>query len=92
MSDLETFTDTVRNIEKDKLFKKRNEAISNLRDVLCLVGNEEITGQESLNGLTLSEALSAIRNIGAERRIEKATHSVLNKIAAKLIEEISNEA
>tara|TARA_R110000824_G_scaffold243230_1_gene431861 strand:+ start:426 stop:704 length:279 start_codon:yes stop_codon:yes gene_type:complete len=91
MSDLETFTDTVRNIEKDKLFKKRNEAISNLRDVLYLVGNESVMEHESLNGLSLSAALNAIRNIGAERKIEKATQNALNKIAAKLIEEISNE-
>lgn len=91
MSDLETFTDTIRKRIRSKTLKARSRAIQALCEELDLSANEQIEGQSELGGKSVCAALAVIKNVGIDRIVEQKTKYAIDKIADRLMEKVCDE-
>jgi len=91
MDDLEKFTETVRNIEKGKLLSKRRHSAQDFRSSLNLLGDLDFQPQESLKGMTVSETLQALCDLDADNQVDKAVTKAMDKIAKRLLEDVTDE-
>lgn len=89
--DLDKFTETVRGIEKGKLFSKRHYAAQNFRSSLNLIGEADFQPHVSLRGMTVSEAIQALCNLDVDSQISKAVDKAMQKIAKRFLEDIEDE-